>query len=69
MITKQHYEDISRIFFPQDNYKLPFTSRWPHTREEIGKHIVEDDFPVSFPLKKYFKLYEYLKENNLLTEQ
>jgi hypothetical protein len=65
-MTKEQYEDISRIFLPNDNYKLKFTSRWEHTRENVGKHIVEDNIPVSFPLKKYFELYDYLKDNNLI---
>lgn len=60
-LTKEQYEEVSRIFFPKDDYKLPFTSKWEHTRENIGRKIVEDDIPVSFPLDKYFRLYEYLK--------
>lgn len=65
-MTKEQYEEISRIFYPEDDFKLPFTSRWPHTREEVGKHIVEDNIPVSFPLKKYFALHQYLIDNKLL---
>ncbi len=68
-MTKEQFEEISRIFYPNDNYKLPFSSREETTREWIGRRIVEDKFPVSFSLAKYFELYEYLKTNNLLNNK
>ena len=58
--SNDHIE-ISKIFYPEENFKLPFTSNWKHTRENIGKHIIQNDFPVSFKVKKYFELYEFLK--------
>ena len=60
-LTKQDYINISYIFYPKDNYKIPFTSKWEHTRENIGRHIAEEKFPVSFPHIYYFALYEYYR--------
>ena len=59
-LTKEEYEDVSYIFYPNEKYKIPFTSKWEHTRENIGKHIVDDNFPVSFVNARYFELHSYL---------
>ena len=67
--TKEQYEHISRIFYPKDNFVVPFNSRWEHTRENVGKHIVEDDFPVSFKLDKYFELHNYLISQDIIKTQ
>ena len=67
-LTKEQYEYISRIFFPHDDYKLPFKSKWKHTRENIGKHIIEDDISLSFSLGKYFELHMYIMNHLLIKD-
>ena len=60
MMTQADFENISRIFYPDDKYKLPFTSKWEHTRVNIGYHIFIEKFPVAFSHSKYFEYHHYL---------
>jgi len=64
-LTKEDYEEISMIFFPTDKFKTSFTSSWEQTRENIARHIVSDDIPLSFSLEKYFQLYKYLEARGI----
>lgn len=64
-LTKKEYEEISMIFLPQENFKLKFASFWEHTRENVGRHIIADNIPVSFDLSKYFALYKYLESKGI----
>lgn len=64
-LTEDECVEISRIFYPGDNYRLSFASSWPHTRENIGRRIASNDFPVAFPIERYFALYKYLTSKGI----